>query len=79
MDVGVFDWPDDYATGDGDAEIALPDNAEEAIDAAAMLDQGGDWNDAIAAYQVAAQRWPEHAAYVDACIASIQRKLDAAN
>ncbi len=53
------------------------DNADDAIAAASKLDAIGDWRASIAAYRVAAERWPEHAAYIDNCIADVQRKLDA--
>jgi hypothetical protein len=53
------------------------DNADDAIAAASKLDAIGEWHASIAAYRVAAERWPEHAAYIGNCIASVQRKLDA--
>lgn len=50
------------------------DNADDAIAAASKLDQHGDWDAAIALYRVAADRWPEHAAYIDNCIKDIAKK-----
>ena len=54
-------------------ELNLDDypNAEEALAAAASLDQNGEWDTAVALYQSVAQRWPEHALYVANCIKSI--------
>ena len=53
------------------------DNADDAIAAASKLDTLGDWHQSIAAYRVAAERWPEHATYINNCIGDIQRKLNA--
>ncbi len=77
MDVGSFDWPDDFDYGDADPEPQPSDNADEAMAAASRLDQMGEWDAAIAAYQEVADRWPEHATYIANCIADVQRKLDA--
>jgi hypothetical protein len=49
-------------------------NADDALAAASKLDMLGDWDEAIALYQSAASRWPEHALYVIECINSINRK-----
>jgi hypothetical protein len=43
---------------------------DDAIAAAAKLETLGDWSESIALYHYAAERWPEHATY-------IQRRLDA--
>jgi hypothetical protein len=77
MDVGSFDWPDDFDFGVTDTKPDSPDNADDAMDAASKLEKGGDWDDAITAYEAIADRWPEHARYVANCIADVQRKLDA--
>ena len=77
MDVGSFDWPDDFDFGDTEREPQRADNAEDAIDAATRLDKIGDWDAAILAFRDIAVRWPEHATYVENCIADVQRKLDA--
>ena len=53
------------------------DNADDALAAASKLDTIGDWHASIVAYRVAAEQWPGHAAYIDNCIADVQRKLDA--
>ena len=79
MDVGSFDWPDDFDFGDDEPETRSPENADEAIDAAYKLDQLGDWDAAIAAFRDVANRWPEHATYAANCIAEVQRKIDAAH
>jgi len=80
MDVGVFDWPDDIDFGVSDVDSqGIPDNADDAIDTASQLELNGDWDEAIDAYRQAAERWPEHAVYVYNCIASIERKRDAAS
>jgi hypothetical protein len=49
-------------------------NADDALAAAAKLDMLGDWDEAIALYQSAATRWPEHGAYVMECMKSIDSK-----
>ena len=77
MDVGSFDWPDDFDFGDAEPEPQPLDNADDAIDAASKLDKIGDWQAAIAAYRGVADRWPEHATYVANCIVEVQRKIDA--
>src|SRR5262245_49133974 len=43
-------------------------NADDAIAAAAHLDTLGDWDAAMALYQDAGNRWPEHGAYLARCI-----------
>jgi hypothetical protein len=79
MDVGTFDWPDDFDYGTEEAQSQnTPETAEDAIDAAVSLDRRGDWDEAIDAYRSAAKRWPEHARYIDNCIAEIERKRDQA-
>jgi hypothetical protein len=55
-----------------------PDNADDAIAAAARLERLGDWHTAIAAYRQAAERWPEHEKYLENCIAQIKNKQAAA-
>jgi hypothetical protein len=77
MDVGSFDWPDDFDVGEEEPASQTPDTAEDAVYAAVQLDKTGEWDAAIAAYRVIADRWPEHATYVANCIADVQRKLDA--
>jgi len=49
-------------------------NADDALDAASKLDMLGDWDEAIALYQYAAERWPEHGSYIKACIKVINGK-----
>ena len=79
MDVGNIDWPDDFDVDDH-VETPSPELSEEAaLDNAARLDEIGDWQDAIVAYQVVVDRWPEHATYAANCISAIQHKIDAAN
>jgi hypothetical protein len=34
----------------------------------------GDWDEAIALYQSAAERWPEHVGYINECIKVINGK-----
>lgn len=77
MDVGLFDWPDDFDFGDAEPKPQQPGNADDAIDAASKVDKMGDWDAAIAAYRNVADRWPEHATYAANCIADVQRKIDA--
>jgi hypothetical protein len=50
------------------------DNPDSAIEAAVRLDSLGEWDAAIAMYQDAAARWPEHDAYIQQCIKSIEAK-----
>ena len=47
---------------------------EDAIAAASRLDSLGDWDAAIALYRSAAERWPEHAKYIENCINDIIEK-----
>lgn len=54
--------PDDYA------------DPEDALAAAASLDQLGEWDAAIGLYEIAAQRWPEQYEYIAACIQQIKEK-----
>jgi len=53
-------------------------NAEDALAAASQLDMLGDWDEAIALYQYAAARWPEHGEYINACVNTITDKKAAA-
>jgi hypothetical protein len=53
-------------------------NADDAIAAASQLDLLGDWDQAIALYQYAASRWPEHGEYVLKCVEGINDKKAAA-
>lgn len=78
MDVGTFDWPEDFDFGEEeeDAKTDLPLNLDDAIDAASQLDQSGDWDDALIAYQEIAEHWPEHAEYIANCIREVQRKIN---
>ena len=76
MDVGTFDWPEDFDFGSQEAEAQDPETADDAIDTARGLDREGDWEAAIAAYQGIAIRWPEHETYSRNCIAEVQRKID---
>ncbi|SMP74406.1 hypothetical protein SAMN06265222_117123 [Neorhodopirellula lusitana] len=79
MDVGEIDWPDDFDFTE-EAETAPTElSLDDALDSASQLDKTGDWTDSIAAYRNIAARWPEHADYATNCIASIQRKIDAAS
>jgi len=55
------------------------ESADDAVAAASKLDTMGEWHASIAAYRVAAERWPEHATYIDNCIADVQRKLEASD
>jgi uncharacterized membrane protein YedE/YeeE len=47
---------------------------DEAFSAAVGLDKLGEWDAANAVYEYAAQRWPEHQAYVAACLEEIKEK-----
>ncbi|GAA4445650.1 hypothetical protein [Novipirellula rosea] len=79
MDVGNIDWPDDFDVDDH-VETPSPELSEEAaFENAARLDEIGDWQDAIVAYQDVVDRWPEHATYAANCISAIQHKIDTAN
>ncbi len=49
-------------------------NAEEALLAAYRLDMLGNWEEAMKAYRLSAERWPEHRRYIDQCIEGIKRK-----
>lgn len=49
-------------------------NADDAIDAATRLDDLGDWDEAIAVLEYAAQQWPEHADYTRQSIKAIDAK-----
>jgi hypothetical protein len=52
-----------------------PDDPESIIHAAAMWDQGGEWDRAIGMYQLVRERWPEeYGLYAGNCIAEIERK-----
>ena len=82
MDVGTFDWPEDFDFGEEEPEPESkpvvepePTTPEEALDAAGKLDSQGDWHEAIAAYRKVAERWPEHETYVANCIAEVEMKL----
>ncbi len=76
MDVGTLGWPEDFDFGEDEIESPIIDDVEEAMDIAAQLDNSGEWDAAILAYQDIADRWPEHAHYVANCITEVQRKLD---
>ena len=52
-------------------------NADDAMEAASKLDMLGDWDEAIALYEYAAARWPEHEDYVRKCINVINDKRPA--
>lgn len=52
------------------------ESADDALAAASKLNAIGDWHASIAAYRAAAERWPEHEAYIVNCIAEVQRKID---
>lgn len=49
-------------------------NADDALAAAASLDQIGEWDAAIALYEETVTRWPEHDAYIAASIRQIKEK-----
>ncbi len=49
-------------------------NPEDAFDAAFELEMQGDWDAAIAVYEDAARRWPEHAQYARSCIRQVEEK-----
>lgn len=80
MDVGEMGWPDDFDFGeeneDGDDTPKAPADVDQAVDAAFKLETEGEWDAAIAAFQMVADRWPEHSEYVENCIADVKRKLD---
>ncbi|MBC7852649.1 MAG: hypothetical protein IAF94_04360 [Pirellulaceae bacterium] len=48
--------------------------AEDALSAASRLDQFGEWDKAIALYENAALRWPEHREYIAECQKRLQAK-----
>ena len=50
------------------------DNAEDAMAAASKLDALGNWDAAAAIYEDVAERWPDHAAYIQECLNTIQEK-----
>lgn len=77
MDVGTFDWPEDFDYGEADEDDRPERTADESLDAASRLDKTGDWAEAIAAYRQIGERWPEHANYAANCIEQIQQKIDA--
>lgn len=66
----------EFSTPTAGSEISF-DNADDAIAAASKLNANGSWDASIAAYRAAGERWPEHATYIENCIADVQRKLDA--
>ena len=49
-------------------------NPDDALVAASRLDSLGDWDAAIAVYRNVAVHWPEHATYVENCVADIRHK-----
>jgi hypothetical protein len=49
-------------------------NADDALDAASKLDLLGYWEEAIALYRHAAERWPEHGSYIQECIKALEGK-----
>ncbi len=49
-------------------------NADDALAAASQLDKLGEWDAAIAAYENAGQRWPEHEHYISECMTRIREK-----
>jgi len=50
------------------------DNPDDAIAAASRLDTNGDWSASIDLYRHAADRWPEHAEYIQQCIKRVAEK-----
>jgi hypothetical protein len=50
------------------------DRPDDAIAAATRFDRLGDWDAAIDLYRHAAQRWPEHAEYIQHCIDRVAEK-----
>lgn len=51
---------------------------DDAMADASRLDALGDWDAAASLYRFAAERWPEHSAYIENCISEIARKQSAA-
>ena len=49
-------------------------NPDDALAAAARLDQLGEWDAAIALYENIEKRWPEHHDYVAGCLKHIKDK-----
>lgn len=49
-------------------------NADDAIAAASRLEMSGEWNASMDLYRRAADRWPEHATYVQHCIDRVVEK-----
>ena len=47
---------------------------EDALEAAARLDNLGDWDAAIELYLWIVDRWPEHTDYIAACMRAIEGK-----
>ena len=80
MDVGEIDWPDDFDFGEENEDEGetpkAPGDVDQAIDAAFKLETAGEWDAAIAAFQMVVDRWPENSEYVANCIADVKRKLD---
>lgn len=60
-------------------DVSECDSADDILAHAAHLDKVGEWEEAIAIYRDAAQRWPEHTDYVRNCIAEIEVKRSAAS
>ena len=61
-----------------DLEPDKLDSADDVLAHAAHLDKIGEWEQAISTYRDAAERWPEHATYIDNCITEITSKQSAA-
>ncbi|MEM6474498.1 MAG: hypothetical protein AAF802_33505, partial [Planctomycetota bacterium] len=78
MDVGSLGWAEDFDFGIQETESVKPLSLEDAMDAALVLNQDGDWQEAIEAYRDIASKWPDHAEYAANCIKEIKRKIDAA-
>jgi hypothetical protein len=50
------------------------DKEDDALDAAARLEQLGDWDASATLYASIASRWPENRPYVEQCIKAIREK-----
>jgi hypothetical protein len=58
-----------------DLQHAEFESAEDALAVASMLDSRGEWDGALAIYNSAEVRWPEHASYIQKCKAAINDRI----